>query len=162
MRILDARIATAPLAVALLIATLFTIAGCEEINPAQPRTGAYSYPLPDEPDKGDQPPRFTRATRVDLYLQIDEHNETDDHVMLSNRSDGAVYGLEITVNNDYRYTLGWIERGQHLRIPESYFVTDAGRKFPSEQRVRMERVEIRHRGKLVAFQDLRGYPPPGR
>ncbi len=149
--------------IALLLAALaaFPLAGCEETieqyNPRDMPMGATEYETPaTEPL-----PELTRATRVEIALVVDEHNEPDDHVILVNRSDGAVYDLQITINRDYRAVVPLIEMGETVRVPESWFKTGGGRAFPSARRVRIERCEVRHGGKLVAFYDARGNPPPG-
>ncbi|MCG3178691.1 MAG: hypothetical protein BIFFINMI_01020 [Phycisphaerae bacterium] len=149
------RCTTAALLIALLAA-----AGCDEVNPATPQMGAMKYPLPPEPAPDQPLPVLTRATNAQVRLLVDEHNESNDHIILVNASDGALYGMKLTVNNDYLYTVPLIERGQTLRIPETWLATKGNVAFPSAQRVRMERVEVRHEGKLVAFFDARGYSAP--
>lgn len=133
-----------------MLAAVGALAGCEDpieqYNPSQFQGGAGSYPTPaDEP-----PMNLTRATRVDIQLVVDEHLEPDDHVILVNRSDGAVYDVKVTINHDYDFTVKLLEMGDTVRVPESWFKTADGRPFPSERRVRIELCTVYHDGHLVA------------
>ncbi len=136
------------------------LAGCDEtiekVNPADPKLGARQFPTP----KADPPMDLTRARRVKLEMVVDEHLEPDDNIILINRSDGALYSVELTVNHDYTIALALIEMGETVAVPESWLRTRDGRPFPSERRVRIERVEARYLGQLIAFFDARGNPAP--
>ena len=144
----------------LLLLWPLLLAGCEETiekyNPAEPKVGTMQYSTP----QADPPTNLSRARSVRLLLRVDEHLESNDHIILVNQSDGAIYGLAITVNNDYLYTVPLIQMGETVRIPETWLATKLGQPFPSERRVRMERVEVRFNGKLAAFYDARGNPAP--
>ena len=152
--------ARAVAAVTGIVAVVIAAAGCKEeiekYNPAQPRVGARQYPTP----RAEPIPQLTRAKSVRLAMTVDEHFEVNDHIILVNQSDGAVYDVQLIVNHDYFCTLPLIEMGDTIRIPETWLTSKQGRPFPSERRVRIERVEVRHEGRLVAFFDARGNSPP--
>jgi hypothetical protein len=138
------------------------LGGCsdqiERLNPADPPIGAHGYPTPLPRPV----PNLKPASQPEVRLEPpDDYTTTGDHLVIHNRSDGALYDLEVIVNNDYLYTMPVLPMGEAVRVPDSYLHTAQGKPFPTDRQVRIVRIEVHYQGRVLAVFDRRPQMRPG-